>query len=518
MCVKCGASFSGAASDAAFGTGPDSPPPPAAPSGNSPKTVITAIVVSIAIVAAAIVAVTAVGSKHTASAPTTTFPSTWDPRVISLVQFDAKERGLDYLHPVKVVFLSDATFRKRLTAEATGMSAKDKREVQAELEALRAMGMVQGKVDLFQKLVQLSSETVEAYYDNEKKEVVIPGNTIDLSERVTLAHELTHTLDDEHFDLDKVQKIGDQHDTDAVEALVEGDAVAVQNDYVAKLSPSDRDDYERSQGQESASVDLKGIPKVLGVMQEWPYDVGPVFVGILRKLGGQARVNAAFRSPPIDEEQVIDPITYLDDDRPAAISTPAVPKGATKLDTGKEFGVMQWYLMLSEHIDAHVAMRAALGWGADAYTISRKGTQTCVDVHYRGETTRDNSQMLGALHQWIHALPKGMATVKANADNTLLMHSCDPGAAAKVVTDRSLGAYDLLLFRTSLIGELIAEKIAPAAATCVADGVTDHTSIAEANSSNGPAFARNAAAMLQLVGSCRSTLSTIVPPDEIDKG
>ena len=32
-----------------------------------------------------------------------------------------------------------------------------------------------------------------------------------------------------------------------------------------------------------------------------------------------------------------------------------------------------WYLVLSERIDAHVALKAALGWGADAYTDATRG-------------------------------------------------------------------------------------------------------------------------------------------------
>ncbi|HEX4489777.1 MAG TPA: hypothetical protein VH914_01105 [Acidimicrobiia bacterium] len=529
MCVKCGASYSGAAAEPVLGTPPPGMAPPLGPgaldargkaprpprTGNSPKTVAIALVVTAAIVAAAVVGLTMVGSKDKAGAPTTTFPTNWDPRVSSLVQFDQKQRDLHYLHPVQVLFLSPAAFKKRLLGDQK-LSAKDKREIQATLEALRAMGMVQGNVDLFKKLNQLTGETTEAFYDFEKKQVVVPEGAIDVAQKVTLAHELTHTLDDQHYDLDKVEKIGDKHDTDATEALIEGDAEAVENDYIAKLSPSDRRAYERSQDTAASGADLKGVPQVLGLLQEWAYDFGPVYVDLLRKVGGQAKVDAAFKNPPIDEEQVIDPLSYLDNDEPGAISAPKLPKGAKKLDSGKEFGVLMWYLMLSERIDPHVAMHAALGWGADSYAIAREGSQTCLEVHYRGETKRDNTQMLGALRQWIAALPHGMARVTANSDNTLSLRSCDPGSAAKTVTNRSLGAYQLLVFRTSLIGAAVQEGVAPAAATCLSDGVTDHTSVAEANSPNGPAFARNAAAMQSLAVSCRSTLSTIVPPDEID--
>jgi hypothetical protein len=377
--------------------------------------------------------------------------------------------------------------------------------------------MVQGKVDLFAKANQLSGATTLAFYDDTKKEVVIPGRTLDVAQRVTLAHELIHTLDDEHFDLAKLNKIGDKHDTDAVTALIEGDAVWVQNRYEAKLSLADRRAYARSQATAVGPGALQGVPKIFSLLQDWPYDFGPLFVDVLNAQGGESKVDAAFRSPPIDEEQVIDPVTYLEGDQPGAISAPVLPRGAKKLDGGKEFGALAWYVVLSERIDPHVALRATLGWGADAYTDAREGNKTCIEVHYRGETRHDNAEMLTALHQWIASLPKGMASVKANSDDTLSLHSCDPGAAAKVVTDRSVAAYQLLVFRTTLVDEFVKAGAEPAVATCAADAVTDAASVADINAGKGPAVLSNVAEMTQIGATCRATARTVVPSDQIDK-
>ncbi len=478
-----------------------------------------AAVVAVAVGVGAFVGLTAGGSKghHGAAATTTTFPSTWDPRVDSLVRFDAAQRLLDYTHPVKVVFLSAAEFKRRVTTDDSKLTAKDKRDLQNALEELRALGMVEGNVDLLAKENQLSGAVTEAYYDEKKKEIVIPGSTLDVEQRVTLAHELTHTLDDEHFDLDKVNKIGDQHDTDAVTALIEGDAVWVQNKYTAKLSPADQRAYERSQDDAVGPNDLKGVPQIFETLGEWPYDFGPLFVDILRKQGGEARVNRAFKSPPIDQEQVIDPITYLDGDQPGPIAAPVLPHGAKKLDSGKEFGALMWYLVLSERIDPHVAMKAALGWGADSYTDAREGTKTCVEVHYRGETLQDNDEMLDALHAWIAALPAGTAAVKANADNTLSLHSCDPGVAAKVVTNRSTQAYGLLLFRDEIIEEFVDQGAPPDIATCTADAVTDQATVAGVNAGKAPAVLNDTLGLARLIATCRATAGTVVGTNEIDR-
>jgi hypothetical protein len=187
-----------------------------------------------------------------------------------------------------------------------------------------------------------------------------------------------------------------------------------------------------------------------------------------------------------------------------------------KLDSGKEFGALMWYLVLSERIDAHVALKAALGWGADSYAVAAESGRTCIDVHYRGETRRDNTEMMTALRAWIAALPKGMATVKANSDDTLSLHSCDPGVAAKVVTDRSVAAYPLLLFRVAVVKEFMGAGLTPKLATCAADGVTGRTTVSEL-SGNGPAVLQDAAALRQIATGCRSEVVSGNPTDKIDK-
>jgi hypothetical protein len=530
FCTRCGASYTASAAEPVLTAPPPGAPPAPAPPGEPPKpsagkghgrpspaVIAVAAFVAVVVGVAAFVGLTGSKGHHAASTTTTTFPATWDPRVDALVRFDSDVRGLDYTHPVKVVFLSEAAFKKRVTTDDSKLTAKDRRDMQNQLEELRALGMVQGKIDLFAKANQLSGATTLAFYDSDKKEIVVPGSTLDIEERVTLAHELTHTLDDEHFNLTKLQKLGDRHDTDAVTALVEGDAVWVQDKYEAKLSLADRRAYVRSQETAVSPGALKGVPQIFEVLSEWPYDFGPLFVDILREVGGQARVDRAFQSPPIDEEQVIDPLTYLDADQPGPISAPTLPAGAKKLDGGKEFGALAWYQILSERIDAHVALNATLGWGADSYTDAREGTKTCVEVHYRGETKHDNAEMLTALHQWIAALPKGMATVTANSDNTLQLHSCDPGVAAKVVTNRSIDAYQLLLFRDVLIDQFVKAKATPEIATCAADAVTAQSSVADIISGKEPPVLANGPAIAQIAATCRATAGTVVPPGEIDR-
>ena len=66
----------------------------------------------------------------------------------------------------------------------------------------------------------------------------------DVDVRVTLVHELTHALQDQHFDLTKLDDAVETSGEDfALTALVEGDATSVEDDYLFSLPQAEQDAY-----------------------------------------------------------------------------------------------------------------------------------------------------------------------------------------------------------------------------------------------------------------------------------
>ena len=66
----------------------------------------------------------------------------------------------------------------------------------------------------------------------------------DVDVRVTLVHELTHALQDQHFDLTKLDRGVETSGEDfALTALVEGDATSVEDDYLFSLPDDEQDAY-----------------------------------------------------------------------------------------------------------------------------------------------------------------------------------------------------------------------------------------------------------------------------------
>ena len=122
-----------------------------------------------------------------------------------------------------------------------------------------------------------------AFYDPDAKEVVIRGGTkfLDVPHRVVLAHELTHVLQDQHFDLNHLQdavRRAPGQSPEALRAVIEGDANRIEDKYLSGLSQNDRTDFRtwERKGVQSADRATADVPAVLNVLQSAPYAFGPL--------------------------------------------------------------------------------------------------------------------------------------------------------------------------------------------------------------------------------------------------
>src|SRR4051794_37308328 len=99
-------------------------------------------------------------------------PSHWDPRIADLARFVEKHRGLRYDHPVRAEFLSDKAFRARVTNDDE-LSAEDEASIHHYEGLFRALGLVEGKVDLRASENQLAGEGVIGLYVPEEDRIYI---------------------------------------------------------------------------------------------------------------------------------------------------------------------------------------------------------------------------------------------------------------------------------------------------------------------------------------------------------
>ena len=299
-------------------------------------------------------------------------PAKWDTRIVALVTFVEKHRKLRFDHPIPVEFLDDAAFRKRVETDDSKVTKADRRDAKRYGEELRALGLIKGQVDILGASSDLAGADTLGYYDQDRKKMVIRGQDLKATDvRVTVVHELTHALQDQHFDLNKLSgKAKTSGEDNALTALVEGDATRIENQYLDTLPKTEQDAYYADLDQEIAAntpgvagTDLAEVPPILGLLDEVPYDLGTPFVDVVAAEGGSKAIDAAFRHPPTSDQQIIDPAAYFAHRDPQRVPPPTLDAGDTRVGKADDFGAFSLFVLLSARLSFADALERGRGVG-----------------------------------------------------------------------------------------------------------------------------------------------------------
>jgi hypothetical protein len=392
-------------------------------------------------------------------------PSAWDPRVADLARFVEAERGLSFDRPVHVDFLTDAEFRTAVTTDKAELSDEDRRDLERSAGLMRAMGLLDGDVDLFNTVNKFQGEGVLAFYDTETERIRVRGTELTIKMKGTIVHELTHALQDQYFDLEREWEGKAQEET--FPAMYEGDAERVQSQWVASLGNADQQAWLDGAEKEAESMDISDIPEIIVQIFAAPYSFGKTFVDILVEANGQQAVDRALLNPPAATAHLLDPFRFLANEEPVPVPEPALAAGEEKTDSG-DFGAMSLYQTLAHRLPADRALRATDVWAGDAYVTFRKDGRDCMKADFKAKDPNGASILDGALGDWADALPSQTASVTRDGD-IIHVSSCDPGAAAaRSATGDLATATALALFRAQVgQGALVAGTTAEEAG-CVA--------------------------------------------------
>ena len=180
---------------------------------------------------------------------------------------------------------------------------------------LSALGLIPPGMDMKKVYLDLLGEQIGAFYDQHTHELFTFSEhpLTNSQNQVVLAHELTHALQDQHFDLSQLplEAKGNDDRSLAASALVEGDATVVMNAYLlGNLSAAAlRDNLA---GALTTDVrQLAAAPRYLRETLLFPYLQGLKFATALEERGGRAAIVQAFRDPPASSAQILHPEKYL---------------------------------------------------------------------------------------------------------------------------------------------------------------------------------------------------------------
>jgi hypothetical protein len=268
------------------------------------------------------------GDDAVAGDPTSGEPLTeadLDALVERLSAFVADARSLPFREDVDVEVLDVADYRRRILHDLEeGLDAEGREDLEHVAGAYQALGFWPSGTDPVEIVRRFSSVGSLGFYDSESAELVVLGSEDTPNLRVTLVHELTHALDDQHFDLDRFDELAERDDESAAafRALVEGDATAVENAYVATLSGSERREMDLEQREALEGVDIGGIPPILFVEQELVYTSGGAFVADVLAEGGNDAIDDALEDPPTTTEQILEPEDWPERDEIVEVEVP----------------------------------------------------------------------------------------------------------------------------------------------------------------------------------------------------
>jgi len=288
------------------------------------------------------------------------------------------ERGLEFQEPVEVELLDDEAYLERSRQEFDEDIAEDREDLENSAAALGALGLWPEGVDPVDVLGQYLSVGSLGYYDPETGEMVVRGAADTPNLRITLVHELTHALDDQHFELDRPE-LDDRPDEAGLgfSALVEGSASRVEAAYTDSLTDEERADAEAEQQGYIEGLDLTAFPPILLAQQQFVYQTGGAFVEAIHEAGGNAAVDEAMEDPPTTSEQILEPDAWPEREAVIEVEAPEADGEVVEEAVAGQF-LIHALAGLSED-------EATPEWDGDNTVLWRDGDQDCLRMAIAGD-------------------------------------------------------------------------------------------------------------------------------------
>jgi len=336
-------------------------------------------------------------SSSSSDPTTTTSPQDLETVVADIERFVEQQRGLTYKNKVDVHLAGEGEFQDRLLQDFE----EERPSLLEQQEVLTALGLISPGTDVVAESKSLLEIGVVGFYDPKTKQLVVRGTSITPYVREVLAHELTHALDDQYFDLNRPELDNADDETGfGFLGLTEGDARRVENAYVALLSQ----DEQRAALQEEQELiaqhpEVFRLPPILITLLQAPYEEGEPFVNHVVDTGGQAAVNHAFEAPPTTSEQILDPQKFTAGE--GAVDVPA-PRSEGQASNVGVLGQLMIREMLSDGAGFGGGFDEAVdGWGGDRYVTWKDASgSSCLRDTFVGDTPNDTAELVDAISNW----------------------------------------------------------------------------------------------------------------------
>jgi hypothetical protein len=283
--------------------------------------------------------------------------------------------GWDIKTPLKKSIRSRADIHAYILKQMD--DEKDAKERYASARSAEAFGLIPKGFNLDSFLVDLLTEQIAGLYDPKAHEFYIADWIPADEQRMVMAHELTHALEDQHFDIEPwVHAARPNDDAEmARESVLEGSAMAAMLEYELNgkgLKLRDLPEFDPSVfvGDLAETPVLKKAPSFIKDSLMFPYFSGLTFSMSVLKSGGWPAFSAVFARPPANTQQILHPEMYFANRAltPLKVDLPATAPGENwALLEENSLGELGWKEVFKQFLDEARAKETAAGWDGDEY-------------------------------------------------------------------------------------------------------------------------------------------------------
>ena len=312
--------------------------------------------------------------------------------------FASIDETLDWLskdtgYPIKQKVTGELASRDQVAKYVDQKMSEDedaKRLERSEI-VLKKFGLLPRDFDLHKFLVQLLQEQVAGYYDVKTRKMYLLDWLSADAQKPVLAHELTHALQDQSFDLKtwespKAPKTTENdaytYDEDeastARSAVAEGQGMVTLVDYMLRgtghtlaESPQVAQLMRSAMTSNSEFPLLQKAPLMIRESLVFPYGDGLTFeAALLQKRGKDPAFSGAFRRPPQDTHEVLNVSAYLGNHPVQWLILPdlsrALGPNYEKYDEGS-IGQLDTRILVEQYADKENAQDMGEAWRGGAY-------------------------------------------------------------------------------------------------------------------------------------------------------
>jgi hypothetical protein len=292
-------------------------------------------------------------------------------------------RGLRFHHRPRVVVMNEerlATFGHRLARNELRRARlhpsrlrANRRLERASIQLDQIAGLLPPESGLGPDTTTSGLERVGGAFDFTRDRIIIVPTAIQTRIQLddTLAHELDHALESQHFNLQLRGLARPGEATSVRRAVIEGSAILVQDRYQQRYLGDDVPVVERMTGLQSL-IASNPSPYAVNAQAIFDYVDGALF---MRKLylrrGNWSLVNRALRAPPRQSQQILHPSSWPGGGRvaPIRLGLPDVLRGHWRRVGGGSAGEEQALVILLAGGLSSEAQLGASGWDGGRFAV-----------------------------------------------------------------------------------------------------------------------------------------------------